>query len=149
MEVILLEKIGKMGKLGDKIKVKPGFGRNYLIPYGKAVRATVENVALFQARQAELEHVFAAAVAAAQARADKIAALVVTVPAKIGDEGKLFGSVGTREIAHAVTEAGVPLTKSEVRLPEGALRFAGEHEITLQLHTDVSIKVKIKIVPEE
>ncbi|MGB6977246.1 MAG: 50S ribosomal protein L9 [Gammaproteobacteria bacterium] len=149
MEVILLEKIGKIGKLGDKIKVKAGFGRNYLIPQGKAVRATAENVALFQARQAELEQALAATVAAAQARANKIATLAVTIPAKIGEEGKLFGSIGTREIAHAVTEAGVPLAKSEVRLPEGALRLAGEHEVALQLHTDVSVKVKIKIVPEE
>jgi large subunit ribosomal protein L9 len=149
MEVILLEKIGKMGKLGDKINVKPGFGRNYLIPHGKAVRATTENIALFQARQAELEQVATAAIAAAQERADKISALVVNIPAKIGEEGKLFGSIGTREIAHAVTEAGVALTKSEVRLPDGAIRFAGPHEVTLQLHTDITVKLKIQIVPEE
>ncbi len=149
MDVILLEKIGKLGDLGDRVTVKPGYGRNYLIPQGKAVPATEANVAEFETRRAELEANAAEAVAAAEVRAGQIQELgTVTIEANAGDEGKLFGSVGTRDIADAVTAAGVELTKSEVRLPEGALREVGEYEVTVHLHTDVDTTVQISVVAE-
>ena len=123
MEVILLENIGKLGKLGDTVHVRPGFGRNYLIPQGKAVPATAANTAAFEARRAELEATAAKALAEAQQRADALAALGrVTITANAGTEGKLFGSIGTRDIAEALTAAGCEVDKAEVRLPEGALR---------------------------
>ncbi|MGB0734045.1 MAG: 50S ribosomal protein L9, partial [Pontibacterium sp.] len=128
MEVILLDKIGKLGGLGDKVKVKAGFGRNYLIPQGKAVPATATNVAEFEARRAELEAAAAEAIAAATARAEQLNEKEVTIASKAGDEGKLFGSIGTRDIADAITAAGVEVAKSEVRLPEGALRNVGEFD---------------------
>ena len=149
MEVILLEKIVKLGELGDKVTVKPGYGRNFLIPQGKAVPATANNVAEFEARRAELEGVAAEAVAQAEVRAGRLAELgqiVITVVA--GEEGKLFGSVGTRDIADAVTSAGVAMNKAEVRLPEGALREVGEYEIKVHLHTDVDAIVQLAIVAE-
>jgi large subunit ribosomal protein L9 len=149
MEVILLETIGNLGGLGDKVSVKPGYGRNYLIPQGKAVPATAANVAEFEARRAELERAAAEAVAAAQSRADAIAALDgVTIEANAGEEGKLFGSIGTRDIADAVTAAGCELDKSEVRLPDGALRELGEYSIALQLHADVMTEITLHVVPE-
>ena len=149
MDVILLEKVANLGDLGDQVKVKSGYGRNYLIPYHKAVPATAENVAAFEARRAELEAQAAEAVAAAQARADKLAELVVTIEANAGDEGKLFGSVGTRDIAEAIESAtGVEVTKSEVKLPEGALREVGEFEVDIQLHSDITQTTSLHIVPE-
>ncbi len=150
MEVILLEKIGKLGDLGDKVNVKAGYGRNFLIPQGKAVPATADNVAKFEARRAELEASAAEAVAQAEVRQGQLQELgVITIEANAGDEGKLFGSVGTRDIADAVTAAGVNLEKSEVRLPEGALREVGEFEVAVHLHTDVDATVQIAIVAEE
>lgn len=149
MEVILLENIGNLGGLGDKVEVKAGFGRNYLIPQGKAVPATADNVAQFEARRAELEAAAADAFTAAQARAEAINALgVVSIAANAGEEGKLFGSVGTRDIAEAVSAAGCNIDKSEVRLPEGALRELGEFEIAIQVHGDVSAMVVIAVVSE-
>ena len=149
MDVILLEKVANLGDLGDQVKVKSGYGRNYLIPYHKAVPATAENVAAFEARRAELEAQAAEAVAAAQARADKLAELVVTIEANAGEEGKLFGSVGTRDIAEAIESAtGVEVTKSEVKLPEGALREVGEFEVDIQLHSDITQTTSLHIVPE-
>ena len=148
MEVILLEKVGKLGALGDKVAVKSGYGRNYLIPYGKAVPATATNVADFEARRAELEKLAAAKLAEAQARADKLNEIEVTIASKAGDEGKLFGSIGVRDVADVITAAGVEVNKSEVRLPEGPLRAVGEYEITLHLHTDVDAIVKLSIVTE-
>ena len=149
MEVILLEKIGNLGDLGDQVTVKPGYGRNYLIPQGKAVPATKDNVAMFEARRAELEAAAAEQLAAAQARADQIAALgPITIEANAGEEGKLFGSIGTRDIEDAVTAAGVEINKSEVRLPEGALRELGEYQVELHLHSDIDITIELHIVPE-
>lgn len=149
MEVILLEKTRNLGNLGDKVKVRNGYGRNFLIPHGKAVPATEANIKYFEERRAELEKQAADKLAAAQARADKLTALgAVTVSAKAGDEGKLFGSVGTRDIADAITAAGVEVAKSEVKLPEGALRETGEFEIDIQLHAEVTQPIKLTIVAE-
>lgn len=148
MDVILLEKIRNLGDFGAQVSVKAGYGRNYLIPQGKAVPASAENVKTFEAQRADLEKKMADALSAAQARAAKLAELVVTIAAKSGDEGKLFGSVGTRDIADAVSAAGVELAKSEVRLPEGPLREVGEYEIAAQLHTDVDAVVKVNVVAE-
>ncbi|MCV6590007.1 MAG: 50S ribosomal protein L9 [Marinobacterium sp.] len=148
MEVILLEKIGKLGNLGDKVTVKAGFGRNYLVPQGKAVPATAANVEKFEARRAELEAAAAEKLAAAQARAEALEGLNVSIVSKAGDEGKLFGSIGTRDIADAITATGQNVCKSEVRLPEGVLRHVGEFEIALQLHSEVSTVVNVTVVSE-
>ncbi|MEQ8262653.1 50S ribosomal protein L9 [Pseudohaliea sp.] len=149
MQVILLENIGNLGGLGDTVEVKPGYGRNFLIPQGKAVPATKENVAEFEARRADLEKAAAEALAAAQARGEKLAEVgVVTITANAGDEGKLFGSIGTRDIADAVTAAGCEIDKSEVRLPEGALRETGEYVVAVQVHPEVMIDVTLAVVPE-
>ncbi|KKC98103.1 MULTISPECIES: 50S ribosomal protein L9 [Photobacterium] len=150
MQVILLDKIGNLGSLGDQVSVKAGYARNFLIPQGKAVMATKSNVEMFEARRAELEAKVAEQLTAAQARAEKVNALeAVVIASKAGDEGKLFGSIGTRDIADAVTAAGVEVAKSEVRLPEGALRTTGEYEISLQLHSDVFATVKLEVVAAE
>ncbi len=149
MDVILLEKIGKLGDLGDRVTVKAGYGRNFLIPQGKAVPATEINVAEFEARRADLEATASEAVAAAEVRARHLLGLgQVTIAANAGDEGKLFGSVGTRDIAAAVTAAGVALNKSEVRLPAGALRELGEYEVSVHLHTDVDAVVNLAVIAE-
>ncbi len=148
MEVILLEKIGKLGVLGDKVAVKSGYGRNYLIPYGKAVPATATNVAEFETRRAELEKVAAEKLKAAQARADQLNDKEITISSKSGDEGKLFGSIGVRDVADAITAAGVEVNKSEVRLPEGPLRAVGEYDITIHVHSDVNAIVKLSVVAE-
>lgn len=149
MQVILLDKIANLGGLGDLVTVAPGYARNYLFPKGLAVMATKENIARFEARRAELEAKVAATLAAAQTRADKVAALgTVEISSKAGDEGKLFGSIGTRDIADAVTAVGVDVAKSEVRLPEGVLRNTGEYEISLQLHSEVFATVKVNVVAE-
>ncbi|GMG85855.1 50S ribosomal protein L9 [Biformimicrobium ophioploci] len=148
MEVILLDKVGKLGGVGDRVSVKSGFGRNFLIPQGKAVPATAANVAEFEARRAELEKAAAEKLAAAEARAEKLAALEVTITAVAGDEGKLFGSIGARDLAEAITAAGEEVAKAEVKLPEGTLREVGEYEIDVQLHTDVHATVKVSIVAE-
>ncbi|MHA7817586.1 MAG: 50S ribosomal protein L9 [Pseudohaliea sp.] len=149
MQVILLENIGNLGGLGDTVEVKSGYGRNFLIPQGKAVPATKENVAEFEARRAELEKAAAEALAAAQARGEKLAEVgVVTITANAGDEGKLFGSIGTRDIADAVTAAGCEIDKAEVRLPEGALRETGEYVVAVQVHPEVMVDVTVAVVPE-
>ena len=150
MNVILLENISNLGGLGDQGDVKAGFGRNYLIPQGKAVPATKDNVAQFETRRAELEAAAAELVAAAEARAEAINALdVITVSHSAGEEGKLFGSVGTRDIAEVVTAAGCEIDKSEVRLPEGALRELGEFEIAIQVHSHVTATINIAVVAAE
>lgn len=151
MEVILLEKVENLGNLGDKVSVKSGFGRNYLIPQSKAVFASAENVAKFEARRAELEAQAAEKLAAAEARKAQFDALTdgITITHKAGDEGKLFGSVGTAEVARSCTEAGVELAKSEVRMPDGAFRVAGEYEVAVHLHTDVNAVLKVTVVGEE
>ena len=149
MEVILLENIGNLGTLGDKVDVKAGYGRNFLIPQGKAVPATEDNVAKFEARRVELEATAAETLSAAEARGEALAALdAVEIAATAGEEGKLFGSVGTRDIADALTGAGVEVDKSEIRLPEGAIRELGEFEIMVQLHGDVSSTIAVAVVPE-
>ncbi len=148
MEVILLEKIGKLGNLGDKVAVKAGYGRNFLIPQGKAVPATEANVAKFEERRAELEAAAAEALSAATARAEALNEKEVTIVSKAGDEGKLFGSIGTKDIADAVTAAGTEVEKSEVRLPEGALRNIGEFDVDVQLHPEVTATIKLTIVAE-
>lgn len=149
MEVILLEKNRNLGELGDKVNVRAGYGRNYLIPQGKAVPATETNIKYFEERRAELEKAASDKLGAAQARADKVTELAsVTVPAKAGDEGKLFGSVGTRDIADAITAAGVEVTKAEVLMPNGAIRTIGDFEIDLQIHSDVTATIKVSVVPE-
>ncbi|MEP4147208.1 MAG: 50S ribosomal protein L9 [Halioglobus sp.] len=149
MEVILLENISNLGGLGDKVDVKAGFGRNYLIPQGKAVPATEDAVAKFEARRAELEAAAAESLGAAEARAATLNEMqLVTIPANAGEEGKLFGSIGTRDIADAVTAAGVAIDKSEVRLPEGALREIGEYEINIQVHGEVTAIIALAVVPE-
>jgi large subunit ribosomal protein L9 len=148
MKVILLEKVGKLGTIGDQVTVKAGFGRNFLLPYGKAVAATKENIAEFEARRAEFEAAQAEKRAAAEARAEKIAELNLVIKAVAGDEGKLFGSVGPRDIADAATAAGVELEKSEVRMPDGALRELGAYEIDVALFTDVEATLKLVIEAE-
>ncbi|WP_137165645.1 50S ribosomal protein L9 [Salinimonas lutimaris] len=149
MEIILLDKIANLGGLGDKVTVKSGFARNFLFPQGKAVPATKDNVEKFEARRAELEAKIADQLTQAQARAEKLDALEeVTIAAPAGDEGKLFGSVGTRDIADAITAAGVEVSKAEVRLPVGTLRETGEYDIDVQLHSDVATSVKVVIIAE-
>ncbi|GAA5445973.1 50S ribosomal protein L9 [Microbulbifer sp. NBRC 101763] len=148
MEVILLDKVGKLGNVGDRVDVKAGFGRNFLLPTGKAIPATAANVAEFEAKRAELEAAAAAKLAEAESRATKLADLVVTIAANAGDEGKLFGSIGTRDIAEAITAGGVEVAKAEVKLPEGALREVGEYDVDVQLHSDVIAAVKVVIEAE-
>lgn len=148
MDVILLEKVSNLGSLGDKVSVKAGYGRNYLIPFGKAVPATVQNIADFEARRAQLHAAAEAKLAEAQGRAAKLADLKVSIAANAGDEGKLFGSVGTHDIADAITAAGIAVGKSEVRLPNGAIRELGEFEVDVQLHSDVTETVTVIVVAQ-
>ncbi|WP_455200099.1 50S ribosomal protein L9 [Kaarinaea lacus] len=148
MNVILLERIANLGNLGDTVKVKAGYGRNFLIPQGKAVPATTDNVEKFEARRAELEKVAAEKLGTAEARKDAIANLTITISQKAGEEGKLFGSVGTHDIAEAITAAGVAVEKREIRLPEGPIRQIGEHKIEVELHSDVVTEITVNIEPE-
>ncbi|MDY6321648.1 MAG: 50S ribosomal protein L9 [Succinivibrio sp.] len=149
MEVILLDKIGRLGGLGDKVKVKNGYARNYLLPKKKAVRATEENLKKFEAQRAELEAKIAAELKEAQDRAAKLEEIgKFTIEAMAGDEGKLFGSVGTRDIAECLEKAGVSVHKSEIRLPEGVLRSVGEYQIAIQLHPDVKTEITLAVVPQ-
>jgi len=143
MEVILLEKVENLGNLGDKVKVRPGFGRNYLMPQGKAKPATPENIRYFEERRAELERKAAEALAAAQERRDQVADLTVTISAKAGDQGKLFGSIGPGDVADAATAAGVSLAKHEVRMPDGPLRATGEYDVNVHLYTDVDTTIRV------
>jgi len=149
MEVILLESIDRLGKLGDQVKVRAGFARNYLLPKGKARVATPENIAEIEARRAELEKHHAETLAAARERAEKLAALQVTISAKSGAEGRLFGSVTNANIAEAIVEQGIEVSKSEVRMPDGPIRMAGEYDIDLHLHTEVNTSVRIIVIGEE
>jgi large subunit ribosomal protein L9 len=149
MEVILLEKIANLGNIGDRVRVKSGYGRNFLLPKGKATMATPTNIAAFEARRAELERKQAEELAAAQGRVAQLEALVVRISAKAGSEGKLFGSIGTVDIADACTAAGVKVERSEVRLPEGPIRTVGEHLVSLHLHTDVNVAVRVEVAAEE
>ena len=149
MQVILLDKIAHLGKVGDQVNVKSGYARNFLIPQGKAVMATAANIEHFEARRAELEEKAAQALAAAVDRAAGLEALgSVTIASKAGDEGRLFGSIGTRDIADAITAKGVEVAKSEVRLPNGLIRTLGEHEVTFQFHGEVFSHLNVIIVAE-
>lgn len=149
MNVILLDKVAKLGGLGDQVSVKAGYARNFLFPTGKAVPANDANVEHFEKRRDELEKQLAATLTAAQARADKLAALTdVVIVSKAGDEGKLFGSIGTRDISDAVTAAGIKLAKAEVRMPHGTLRETGEFDVAVQLHADVTTTVKVTVIAE-
>lgn len=148
MNVILLEPISNLGRLGDEVSVKPGFARNYLLPQGKAVRATEENRRMFEQRRAELARAAQDRLALAEERAKQLAETNVTIVVKAGDEGKLYGSVGAQEIAQALTEQGVEVHKREVILSAGAFRVLGDYEVTLQLHSEVSIAMPIAIVAE-
>ena len=149
MEVILLEKMRNLGGLGDKVKVKSGYARNFLVPQGKAVYATKDNLVKFEQRRAELEKLAAEKMKHAVERQQQLAALPpVVIVAKAGEEGKLFGSIGTRDIVDAIQNAGVTVEKSEIALPEGTLRELGEYEIAIELESDVSTVIKINVVAE-
>ncbi|MDH5472279.1 MAG: 50S ribosomal protein L9 [Gammaproteobacteria bacterium] len=149
MDVILLEKIDRLGTLGDVVSVKPGYARNFLLPSGKAKIATEVNIKELEARRAELEKLAAEALAAAKVRSEKLNGLAVTITSKAGTEGKLFGSIGTADIADAIKAAGVDVEKKEVRLSTGAIRMAGEYEIDLHLHADVDATIKLTVIGEE
>ncbi|PVZ09706.1 MULTISPECIES: 50S ribosomal protein L9 [unclassified Pseudomonas] len=146
MELILLEKIANLGNLGDKVSVKGGYGRNYLLPQGKATVATEANIASFEARRAELEKLAADKKSSAETRAAQLAELEVTITATAGDEGKLFGSIGTHDIADALTASGVEVAKAEVRLPNGTIRHVGEYDVAVHLHSDVEATVRVVVV---
>jgi len=148
MQIILLEKIANLGSLGDQVTVRPGYARNFLFPQGKAVPATKANVEQFETRRAELEAQAADKLAAAQARAEKIDEIELSAAVKAGDEGKLFGSLGNRDIADLASAAGVELAKSEVLLPEGPVRQVGEYDITIRLHPEVEAVLKLHVVAE-
>ena len=148
MQVILLENIGNLGELGDEVNVKSGFARNFLIPKGKAVRATQENRGVFEERRAELEHAANEQLGEAQVRANDLTGIATTIAVKAGEEGKLYGSVGTQDIVDALARDGHEIAKREVRLPEGAIRVTGDYEVDLQLHSDVTVTVQVSVVPE-
>lgn len=148
MEIILLQKVENLGNLGDRVKVRPGYGRNYLIPQGKATEATPVNIARFEARRAELEKAATDALTAAQGRARELTDLIVTLSAKAGGEGRLFGSVGAADIAEAVSAAGMELKKLEVRLPQGPIRQLGEYDVEVRLHSDVSTHIRVNVIAE-
>lgn len=149
MEVILLEKVANLGNIGERVKVRSGFGRNYLLPHGKATLATPENVAKFEARRAELERAAHEQLQTAAERSASLGEFRLTITAKAGTEGKLFGSIGTSDIAEACTRAGHAIARSEVRLPNGPLRTVGEHTVELHLHADVDVQLPVTIIAEE
>jgi large subunit ribosomal protein L9 len=143
MELILLEKVLNLGDLGDQVNVKAGYGRNFLLPQGKALPATPENIAMFEERRADLEAAESQKLSTAEARRADLEGVVIELSANASDEGKLFGSIGPREIAIAVTEKGHPLEKSEVIMGEGPIRMTGEHDVLIQLHADVETTIKV------
>ena len=149
MEVILLQKVANLGNIGDRVKVRSGYGRNFLLPQGKATLATPENVARFEARRAEREAAAREHLTSATDRAAAMKDFKLTIHAKAGTEGKLFGSIGTADIAEACTKAGFQVERSEVRLPSGPLRTLGEHSVSLHLHADIDVPLAVTIVPEE
>jgi large subunit ribosomal protein L9 len=148
MDIILLEKVRNLGGLGDQVKVRAGYGRNYLIPKGKAVIANAGNKAKFEAQRAELEMTQAEAFNQAKARAEAMAGVTVQIMAKAGDEGKLFGSIGTADIAEAVTRMGFPLERAELHLPQGPLKTLGDHAVPVSLHSEVNFDIIVSIVAE-
>ena len=148
MDIILLERVSNLGDLGEEVAVKNGYARNFLIPTGKAVQATTDNRAVFEERRAELQAAANAKLTDASERAAALADQRVTIVARASDEGKLYGSVGTADIAEALSQAVLPVAKSEVRMPEGVIRSLGEHEVDIQLHADVTQQVLIEVVAE-
>ncbi|MEW5880906.1 MAG: 50S ribosomal protein L9 [Pseudomonadota bacterium] len=149
MQVILLEKVVNLGGLGDVVKVKEGYARNYLIPQGKARRATEAAIKEFEARRAELEKAQSEKLAAAQAVGEKLNGLVLTIPAKAGVDGRLFGSVTNFDIAEALGKQGFQVAKGQIRMPQGPLKMVGEHKVSVALHTDVVVEVGVTVVPEQ
>ena len=149
MEIILLETIDRLGSLGDLVKVRAGFARNYLLPQGKAKLATAKNIAEIEARRAELEKQLAEVLAAAKARAERLEGLEVSISAKSGGEGKLFGSITNANITDAINEKGIDVEKSEIRMPEGPIRVAGEYDIDVHLHAEVNATIKLTVIGEE
>jgi len=149
MDVILLTKVANLGNIGDRVKVKSGYGRNFLLPSGKATLATPANVAKFEARRAELEKIAREQFSDAESRAAALREFTLRITAKAGNEGKLFGSIGTSDIAEACTALGHKVARSEVRLPNGPIRMVGDHQIVLHLHTDVDVQLPVMIVAEE
>jgi len=149
MNVILLDKVENLGEIGDMVNVKPGYGRNFLLPQGKAALATKQNIAEFESRRADLEKAAAEDVASAKARAALIEGMDLVIPANVGAEGKLFGSVGPIDIADAFEKVGVEVARAEVRMPDGPIHEAGDFSIGLHLHIDVNVDINLKVVPEE
>src|SRR5882757_5608315 len=149
MDIILLQKVANLGNIGDRVKVKSGFGRNFLLPAGKATVATPANIAKFEVRRSELERLAREHLTSATDRAEAMKAFKLTLTAKAGTEGKLFGSIGTADIAEASTRTGFKLERSEVRMPNGPLRMVGEHVVALHLHADVDVPLTVLIVAEE
>jgi large subunit ribosomal protein L9 len=149
MDIILLQKVANLGQIGDRVKVKSGYARNFLVPTGRATMATAANIAKFEAQRATLEAKAAEELHAAQARAEALGTFKLELRAKAGAEGKLFGSIGTADIAEASTKAGHALSRSEVRLPAGPIRLAGDHQVQLHLHTDVDVILAVTIVAED
>jgi large subunit ribosomal protein L9 len=149
MDIILLQKVANLGNIGDRVKVKSGFGRNYLLPHGKATLATPDNVKRFEARRAEFEKTAHEHLSSAEQRAEALKEFKLVIPSKAGTEGKLFGSIGTADIAEAATKAGMKIERSEVRLPNGALRTIGDHSVVLHLHADIDVPLAVTIVAEE
>jgi large subunit ribosomal protein L9 len=149
MEIILLQKVANLGQIGDRVKVKSGYARNFLVPTGRATLATEANIAKFEAQRAVLEEKAARELHQAQARAASLENFKLELKAKAGTEGKLFGSIGTADIAEAAVKAGQPIARSEVRMPMGPIRTTGEHQVQLHLHTDVNVTLVVTIVAEE
>ncbi len=149
MEVILLQKVANLGNIGDKVKVKPGYGRNFLLPQGKATAATAANLAAFEARRTEFEAKAAGDLDSARSRAAKLEGHKLTITAKAGNEGKLFGSIGTGDIAEAFGRDGLEVARSEVRMPNGQIRMVGEHHVTVHLHADLDVEIPVTVVAEE
>ena len=149
MDVILLEKIGGLGELGDKVSVRSGYGRNFLLPTGKAVIANAENLEKVESRRIELEKGQKEVFEAAQGKAEALAPIELNISARVGEENKLYGSVGTQEIAEAIVKAGVAVEKKEILLPNGAWREAGTHEVDVRLHPDITVKINLTISPED
>jgi large subunit ribosomal protein L9 len=148
MEIILMDKVGNLGNLGDVVKVKDGYARNFLIPQGMAKRATKSNIAAFEARKAELEKIAADRLAAAQARAEKLAGYTVQIRQKAGVDGRLFGSVTNADIAEALVAQGFEVARAEIRLPEGPFKAIGDYSVTLALHTDVTTEITVAVLGE-
>ena len=148
MELILLEKVQKLGDLGEKVNVKPGYGRNYLVPSGKATPATPANIAQFEARRGELEKVAFTKLSTAEERVTALEGFDIVLAANASEEGKLYGSIGPREISDAITARGITLTKAEVIMGEGPIRYTGEHNVLVHLHADVETEIKVTVNPE-